>query len=30
LFFWTKGTIHEVTRTKHETRYGTNRLLRQS
>jgi len=29
-FPWTKGTIHEVTRTKHETRYCPNRLLRQS
>ena len=30
LVFWTKETIHEVTRTKHETHYHRNRLLRQS
>ena len=29
LVFWTKRTIHEVTLTKHETRYHRNRLLRQ-
>ena len=28
--FRTKGTIHEITRTKNETRYCSNRLLRQS
>jgi len=30
LFLWKKGTIHEITRTKHETHYRLNLLLRQS
>jgi len=30
LSFLDKGMIHEITRTKHETRYHGNRLLRQS
>jgi len=29
-FLWKKGTIHEITRTKHETHYRLNLLLRQS